>query len=110
MTSFINNNLINSSIVYLDCQERQLGKGQDIAISGKNLLNKNGKLCDWVLVADGHGGFLAINIIKQLIADNKLAEIIAKDEPMNALVAFMKTQIIGSNSGTTCIIVKIFEN
>ena len=106
MTAFIN----NSSMIYLDTQERQLGKKQDIAISGRNLLNKNGKHCDWTLVADGHGGFLAINIIKNLITNNKLAEIIANDEPMDALVAYMKTQFIGSNSGTTCIIVKIFEN
>jgi serine/threonine protein phosphatase PrpC len=97
-------------MIYLDTQERQIDKGQDIAISGRKLLNKNGKLCDWFLVADGHGGFLAINIIKKLIADDKLVEIIAKDEPMNALVAYMKTQFIGSNSGTTCIIVKIFED
>jgi serine/threonine protein phosphatase PrpC len=97
-------------MIYLDTQERQLGKGQDIAISSRNLLNKNGKLCDWVLVADGHGGFLAINIIKKLITDDKLAEIISEDEPMDALVAYMKTQFIGSNSGITCIIVKIFED
>lgn len=106
MTAFIN----DKSMIYLDTQERQLGKGQDIAISGRNLLNKNGKLCDWFLVADGHGGFLAINIIKKLITDDKLAEIIAEDEPMDALVAYMKRQFIGSNSGTTCIIVKIFED
>jgi serine/threonine protein phosphatase PrpC len=110
MTAFINNISINSSMIYLDTQERQLGKGQDIAISGKNLLNKNGKLCDWFLVADGHGGFLTINIIKKLIADDKLAEIITTNEPMDVLVAYMKTQFIGSNSGTTCIIVKIFED
>jgi len=110
MTAFINNISINSSMIYLDTQERQLGKGQDIAISGRNLLNKNGKLCDWTLVADGHGGFLAINIIKKLIADDKLAEIIIEEEPMDALVAYMKTRFIGSNSGTTCIIVKIFED
>lgn len=110
MTAFINTNS-NSSMIYLDTQERQLGKKQDIAISGRNLLNKNGKLCDWTLVNfDGHGGFLAINIIKKLITDDKLAEIIANYEPMDALVAYMKTQFIGSNSGTTCIIVKIFEN
>jgi hypothetical protein len=29
---------------------------------------------------------------------------------MDVLVAYMKTQFIGSNSGTTCIIVKIFED
>lgn len=49
MTAFINTNS-NSSMIYLDTQERQLGKKQDIAISGRNLLNKNGKLCDWTLV------------------------------------------------------------
>ena len=110
MTTFINNTLINSSEIYLNCQERQLGKGQDIATSGKNLLNKNGKLCDWFLIADGHGTVLTIYIITKLIVDGKLAEIIAEDEPMDALVAYMKIHFIGSNSGTTCIIVKIFEN
>jgi serine/threonine protein phosphatase PrpC len=106
MTAFIN----DKSMIYLDTQERQLGKGQDIAISGKNLLNNNGKLCDWILVADGHGGYLIINIIKKLITDNKLIEIIATNEPMDTLVANLKTNFIGSNSGTTCIIVKIFED
>jgi serine/threonine protein phosphatase PrpC len=106
MTAFIN----DKSMIYLDTQERQIGKGQDIAISGRNLLDKNGKLCDWILVADGHGGHLTINIIKKIITDDKLAEIIATNEPMDTLVAYMKTYFIGSNSGSTCIIVKIFEN
>ena len=110
MTAFINTTSINSS-VYLTIQERQLGSKQDIAISGRNLLTKNGQACDWILVADGHGGKQTINILKYLdIEQDILNEIIAADKPMTALVAHMKQHNITDSSGATCIIVKIFTD
>ena len=99
-----------NSMIFLDCQERQIGKGQDIAISGRNLLNKNGRHCDWIFVADGHGDDTIINMLRNLIKDDKMLYIISTDEPMDELVLQMKRKPLLRLSGATCIIVKIWED
>ena len=98
------------TITYINTQERQLCSGQDFATSGRNLLNKNGKLSDWLLLADGHGGDQTINVLRNLYIDNKFEKIIADESPMIKLEKYIKEQNIDELSGTTCIIVKIFED
>ena len=98
------------SITYINTQERHLCSGQDFATSGRNLLNKNGKLSDWLLLADGHGGDQTINVLRNLYIDNKFEKIIADESPMIKLEKYIKEQNITDLSGTTCIIVKIFED
>lgn len=95
-------------MIYLDSQERQLHKKQDIALSGRNHHDANPY--DWLSVFDGHGDDTFINMIRSMIVNNILQDIIAEDEPMDALVTHLKKIPLYKLSGSTGIIVKIFEN
>ena len=110
MTAFINtnDNSINS-MIYLETQERQLHKKQDFALSGRKLYknSEDTNPCDWISVFDGHGDDVFINMMRSI---NKFQDIIAEDEPMDALVTHLKKIPLYKVSGSTGLIVKIFKD
>jgi serine/threonine protein phosphatase PrpC len=94
---------------YISTHLRQLGKGQDIALFGKNQ-NDAYQLCDWLALFDGHGDNTFVNMITRIIENNILHDIIAEDDPIDEFVKNMKKIPLYNLSGSTGIFVKICDN
>ena len=97
---------------YIDCTERQIGKGQDMVIYRRNLIDKHGEQFDGLFLADGHGTNQIIDKLREFDKNNMINDIMCEDDPMTELIYRLKNirNRYNLSSGSTAIFVKIYSN
>jgi serine/threonine protein phosphatase PrpC len=88
----------------------QMHKKQDQTYSGEAVDDVTGEIFKYGMVTDGHGSDLCINFLRSITKD-KMAEIISKKNPVEAMAKYVNENVGNVySSGATMCLTKVYKD